>query len=47
MNFIKLYIWSLKSSYSFMECRRDTKFWAQLPFKAFWIAYKTSRNEMI
>ena len=37
----KMYIWAVKTSYSFMEGHRDIKFWLQLPFKAFWIAYKS------
>jgi hypothetical protein len=41
MKFIKMYIWAFKESYNFMQGNRDAKFWFQLPFKAFWIAYKS------
>lgn len=39
--YIKLYFWAIKESYSFMQGLRDFKFWLKLPFKAHWIAYKT------
>lgn len=37
-DFIKMYFWAIKTSYSFMEGNRNYKFWVQLPFKAAWIA---------
>lgn len=40
-NYIKLYIWAIKTSYSFMEGLRDWKFWIALPWKAHLIAYRT------
>ena len=39
--FVKMYIWALKESYSFMQGLRTVGFWLKLPFKAFKIAYLT------
>lgn len=39
--FLKMYIWAIKESYSFMQGLRTPLFWIKLPFKAFWIAYET------
>ncbi len=38
---LKMYIWAIKESYSFMKGLRDWKFWIKLPFVSFLIAYKT------
>jgi len=43
-NFISMYIWAIKTSYSYMQGNRNLSFWIKLPFKAFQIAYKTLYN---
>ncbi len=40
-SFLKMYVWAIKESYSFMEGSRNTLFWIKLPFKAYWIAVKS------
>lgn len=40
-DYIKLYIWSIKTSISFMQGSRNWKFWLQLPFKAHQITMRT------
>ena len=41
IKFIKMYIWSIKTSYSYMSGSRDFYFWTRLPYKAFGITYMT------
>lgn len=37
-----MYMWSIKSSYSFMEGHHnELSFWLKLPYYSFLIAYKT------
>ena len=36
-----MYIWSIKTSYSYMQGLRDWKFWLRLPFKAHQITINT------
>lgn len=40
-SFLKMYVWALKESYSFMQGSRSALFWIKLPFKAYWIAIKS------
>lgn len=40
IKFIKMYIWSVKTSYSYMKGYRNLKFWIILPFRALQITYK-------
>ena len=43
-NFFSMYIWAIKTSYSYMQGNRNLSFWLKLPFKAFQITRKTLVN---